>query len=64
MLGRGLENAKAAVYFNDVPAGEFELGAELKVYATDMCLPAGDEVKVRIAVQEGCAQLKTLKFFY
>lgn len=64
VLGHGLENATIAIYFNDVPAGEFEMGAELKVYATDMCLPAGDEVKVRIVVQEGCAQLKTLKFFY
>lgn len=64
VLGAGQGSARVAVYFNDQPAGEFELDSELKVYDTPMLLPAADEVMVRLAVVEGCAQLKTLQFYY
>lgn len=65
IMGRGVgEDAKVGIYFNDERAGEVLLGEKLEIYKTDVCLPVNEEVRVRLVVEEGCAQLKNLHFYY
>lgn len=62
LLGKGLPTAQVSVYCNDVFLEKVKMGAALEPSVHKIALSHGGEIKVRIMVDEGCLQLKTLQF--
>ena len=62
LVGKGLPTAQVSVYCNDVFLEKVKMGAALEPSVHKIALSHGGEIKVRIMVDEGCLQLKTLQF--